>query len=79
MPELQLLASSRVYCGWQAYFWSIASMNWPITNGTLWMRLISSCARTSSRFRLRCSSLMYSSCRWMYLRLLATGANMEVP
>ncbi len=60
-------------------------MNWPMTSGTLWMRLISSCARTSSRFRLLrgvrsvhgadgchgkthlCSSLMYSSCSWMYL------------
>ena len=49
------------------YFWSIASMNCPITSGTLWIRLISSCARTSSRFKLRCSSLIYSSCRWMYL------------
>jgi hypothetical protein len=34
------------------YFWSIASMNCPITSGTLCIRLISSCARTSSIFRL---------------------------
>ena len=34
-----------------------------MTRGTAWMRLTSSCARMSSRLRLRCSSLMYSSCR----------------
>ena len=30
----------------------MASMNWPITRGTLWILLISSWALTSSRFRL---------------------------
>ncbi len=43
-------------------FWSTISMNWPITNGTDWIRLTSSCALRSSRFRFFCSSLMYSSC-----------------
>ena len=68
------------------YFWSIASINWPMTKGTLCIRLISSCARTSSRLRLLlcsedlsplkrsnsetylCSSLIYSSCKFRYLR-----------
>lgn len=30
----------------------MASINCPITSGTLWMRLISSCARTNSLFKL---------------------------
>ena len=64
-------------------------MNWPMTRGTLCIRLISSCARTSSLFRLLlslqsmtfddfmpraylCSSLMYSSCKLMYLFALST-------
>jgi len=42
-------------------FWSTISMNWPITNGTDWIRLTSSCALRSSRFRFFCSSIMYSS------------------
>ncbi len=37
-------------------FWSTISMNWPITNGTDWIRLTSSCALRSSRFRFFCSS-----------------------
>jgi hypothetical protein len=39
----------------ESYFWSIASMNCPMTNGTLWMRLISSCALTNSLFKLLCN------------------------
>jgi hypothetical protein len=30
----------------------MASINCPITKGTLWIRFISSCARTSSLFKL---------------------------
>jgi len=41
---------------------STISRNWPMTSGTDWMRFTSSCARSSSRFRFFCSSLMYSSC-----------------
>uniref|UniRef100_A0A2P2LK94 Uncharacterized protein n=1 Tax=Rhizophora mucronata TaxID=61149 RepID=A0A2P2LK94_RHIMU len=37
-------------------------MNWPMTSGTDWIRLTSSWARRSSRFRFFCSSLTYSSC-----------------
>lgn len=42
--------------------WSMGSRNCPMTKGTLCMRLTSSCARRSSRFRFFCSSLIYSSC-----------------
>lgn len=40
----------------------------PMTNGTDWTRLISSCARIISRFRFFISSLMYSSwpCQVVY-------------
>ena len=41
---------------------SIISKNWPMTKGTDWILLTSSCARRSSRLRERCSSRMYSSC-----------------
>lgn len=41
---------------------SIISRNCPMTRGTDWMRLTSSCARSSSRFKFLVSSLMYSSC-----------------
>jgi hypothetical protein len=40
---------------------STISRNWPMTSGTDWMRFTSSCARSSSRFKFFCSSLMYSS------------------
>lgn len=46
----------------QGSTWSTISRNWPMTSGTACMRLTSSCARSSSRFRFCCSSLMYSSC-----------------
>ncbi len=54
-------------------FWSTASRNWPITSGTLWIRLTSSWAWRYSFFKFLCSSLMYdswtsrnSSCRWSF-------------
>ena len=40
---------------------STISRNCPMTRGTDWIRLTSSWALNSSRFRFRCSSLMYSS------------------